>query len=582
MRKVQLKFRTMVFLALTFLIAASVSAQDISIKGNITALDDGTSLPGANIVVKGTTTGTITNSDGNYSITAPSDGILVFSFVGYSTQEIQISGRNIINVIMEAEIGALDEVFVIGYGTIAKKDLVSSVSQVKSDVIENQPVVRLDQLLQGKATGVQVTSNNGAPGSGATIRIRGVSSISGNNNPLYVLDGFISGTDFNLNNLNVNDIESIEILKDATALSIYGTRGAAGVILITTKDGSRLAKGKTHVSINHYTTIQKLANKIEIWGGEEFANYKNEEAQFIAGASGFGETDPSISVPFPDPKNVPNTDWIDLVSQNGLINNTDLSISGMTDNTNYYVSLNRFNQKGILRGSSIERITLRNNLDVKVSDKVKIGYRINLSKFKKENNKVDYENVLKNMLPVRTVYDDDGNYTAINPISTSVQGNPEANIQLRVDHDLVSNLVSNAYLEYEPFKDFRIKSTLGAELNSLKENNYRPGELPERAIDNSGGYGSIDVMLSQSILNENTFNYSIKIADHSIKVLGGFTWQKNVLESSSQSADGFPNDVVQFNNLAFGSDANSYILGSDYSQRSYTSILGRINYGYKE
>ncbi|WKX76730.1 TonB-dependent receptor plug domain-containing protein [Zobellia laminariae] len=210
---------------------------------------------GVNVLVKGTTVGTVADFDGNYTIKAAEGATLEFSYLGFVTKSISVGNETTINMVLQEDVALLEEVVVIGYGTSTKKDLVSSVSSVKSDVLENQPVARVDQALQGRATGVEVTSNNGTPGSGSTIRIRGNSSINGNNDPLYVIDGFIAGTGFNLNTINVNDIASIEILKDATALSIYGTRGASGVILITTKNGKGMAPetGSCHKSLPKFT-----------------------------------------------------------------------------------------------------------------------------------------------------------------------------------------------------------------------------------------------------------------------------------------------------------------------------------------
>ena len=246
-----------ILLLLLFFSIVSLQAQQI-ISGTVVD-ETGQPLPGVNVLVKGTTTGAVADFDGNYSINAAEGAVLEFSYLGFLAQNVQVGKATTINVVLQEDVSLLDEVVVIGYGTSSKKDLVSSVSSIKSDVLENQPVARVDQALQGRATGVEVTSNNGSPGTGSTIRIRGNSSINGNNDPLYVIDGFIAGTGFNLNTINVNDIASIEILKDATALSIYGTRGASGVILITTKNGKGMAPGKPVIAINHYQSIQETA-----------------------------------------------------------------------------------------------------------------------------------------------------------------------------------------------------------------------------------------------------------------------------------------------------------------------------------
>ena len=559
----------------------SKGAQKKQIKGNVTD-ENGVPLPGVTIVLKGTTQGTISDVDGNYSISVPDDATtLVFSFIGMRKQEVEITGKSVVDVEMLSDYIGIEEVVAIGYGVSKKEDLVSSVSQVKAEVLQNQPTVRVDQALQGRAAGVEVTSTSGAPGSGSVIRIRGTSSINGNNNPLYVVDGFIAGTDFNLNNLNVNDIESIEVLKDATALAIYGTRGAAGVVLITSKSGKGVAKGKTQVSVNQYFSLQKTANRIKLADSELYAEYRNEEAQFVPGPDGFGYTDESLPVIFEDPAAAPYTDWIDLVSQDAMINNTDISVSGNSDKANYYISFNHFDQEGIVRGSGIERFTLRNNIDFNLSKMFNAGVRLNISKFKKENNKVNYSNIVTFVVPIREVYDEDGNFTSVNPVSGTLQRNPEADIQLRTDHDLVTNIVTNAYVEFTPIKDLVFRSTVGVELNNWKNNQYLPGALPERKAQGSGGWAKVSTNNEQSILNENTLNYSKEFGDHSLKALVGFTWQHISNESAYSEAEGFPNDVLEFNNLSFGSDPLLNAVGSGYSQRTFASFLGRINYSYK-
>ncbi len=559
----------------------SVGDQQSKVTGKITD-ENGLPLPGVTVIFKGTTQGTVSDIDGNYSIDIK-EGVttLVFSFVGMLQQEIEIAGQSQINVQLQQDYIGIEEVVAIGYGTTRKEDLVSSVSQVKAEIIENQPTIRVDQALQGRAAGVEITSASGVPGGGSVIRIRGTSSINGNNNPLFVVDGFIAGTDFNLNNLNVNDIESIEVLKDATALAIYGTRGAAGVILITSKNGKGLAKGKTKVSVNQYFSYQQTANRIELADSKLYAEYRNEEAQLVPGPDGFGYTDPTLPLIFDDPASAPYTDWIDLVAQNGLINNTDVSITGNEEKANYYVSFNHFDQEGVVRASGIERYTLRTNLDFNLSEKFKTGIRLNISKFKKENNKVNYGSIVQSVVPIREVYNEDGSFTATNPVSGSLQSNPEADIQLRTNHDLVTNLVTNAYLEFLPVKDLVIRSSVGVELNNYKHNVYDPGALPNREAQGVGGFARIQTNNSQSILNENTATYNKEFGDHSIKVLGGFTMQKISNESTDMSAEGFPNDVLEFNNMAFGSDPLLNTVGSGYSQRTFVSFLGRINYSYQ-
>lgn len=569
-----------IFILVVFLLNSFVSNAQSEISGTVLDLS-AEPIIGATILIQGGSFGTTTDVNGAFTITANPGDVLRISYIGYAEKEVTIGTQTILEIIMEEDTEVLDEVVVIGYGVTAKKDLVSSVASVKGAQIQNQPVVRLDQSLQGRATGVEVTANNGAPGAGATIRIRGTNSINGQNNPLFVVDGFVAGSGFNLNSINANDVESIEILKDATALAIYGTRGAAGVIIITTKNGSGLKAGKPQISINQYYSTQRVANPVEILGGQGYADYINESGQFVPGPEGYGFTDTSLPLTIADPENAANTDWLDLITQNGTAVNTDLSISGNSQNANYYLSFNRFDQEGLVRGSGIERYQFRSNFDVNISKKLKTGIRLNVADFKTENGKTGYGTIIGGVLPVRTVYDEDGNFTATNPITSSSQRNPVADIEMRVDHTLSNIMIGNAYLSFEPIEGLLLKTNVGSQLNKIKNNDYLPGALPERNLSNLGGYASVAYSDYKSLLNENTISYKLPLGPiHKIDILGGFSFQKNTTETINANASGYPNDVVQFNNLSFGADPETYVIGSGYSQRTFVSAFTRLNYSF--
>ena len=383
---------------------------------------DGTPLPGVNVFIKGTSIGTATDFDGNYSISANTGDVLIFSFVGFENQEVTVGDQQNIDISMTADYANLDEVVITGYGSTAKKDLVSSISQIKGDVLANQPVARVDNMLQGRAAGVNVVSTSGEPGAPPVIRIRGMSSINGNNSPLFVIDGFIAGTDFNLSNLNVNDVESIEVLKDASSLAIYGTRGAAGVILINTKSGKSVQEGKIDVSINHYSSIQEVYNYPEMADIGTWAEYWNEGVTLVPGPDGFGFNDPALAdmaTHAPNWQGITPTDWSGLITRNGRIDNTDVNISGNSKRSNYFISYNRFYQEGIIMGSGLERNSLRANIDLNITDKIRTGIRMNVTDRKQENNKVNWQGVYFNALPIMPVYNEDGSYNALNPVRGS-------------------------------------------------------------------------------------------------------------------------------------------------------------------
>lgn len=558
------------FFALIFLGSSDVYAQTI-VTGEV--LDSSGGLPGVNVAVQGTNIGAVTDFDGNYSINVPQgENVLVFSFIGYVKQTISIDGRSTVNVTMVLDAEALSEVVVIGYGEVRRKDLTGSVSNIGGDDLENLPAARVDQTLQGRASGVQVSQISGEPGAATTIRIRGGNSIQGNNEPLWVIDGIIVGTDYNLSNLNTNDIQSIDILKDAVAVSIYGTRGANGVILVTTKSGARAKPGQPNVSINAYTGWQSIVTQVDFLDGPEHAAYANEDAEFRNSA-----------LPFPNFDEVPNVDWIDQVTQAAPVTNVDVSVSGVSEsrNTNYYISGNYFNQDGLIRSSGIKKYVFRSNMDIKLSEKFKVGFRVNISRLRQENPKFDIDALYVFTTPTRAIFDDEGNFTALDPITDGISPNYEADIRLKQNHNLVTNILGNAYVEFRPWDKIVFKTTFNTEINDFKQNQFNPGALPNNLIVNNGGDARVDNSLGVSYINENTVTYNTDIGEKDrLTVLAGFTLQKTEFQSSFSQSFGLSNDATGFNNLGFGADPTRNNLGSGYNSFQLASWLGRINYSW--
>ena len=399
------------FILLFFSFTAMSFAQMVA--GTVTV--DGQPLPGATVIIKGSTIGTSTDFEGHFTINAEAGNTLVFSYVGFEPKEVLVENQTEINISLE-EGNILDEVVIIGYGTQLKSDLTGSVATVSSEDITAVPVARVDQALQGRAAGVQVTQVSGAPGAGTAIRVRGGNSINGSNEPLWVIDGIIVGTNFNLNNINANDVKSIEILKDASSIAIYGSRGANGVVLVTTKNGAGAGTGKPQISLNMYTSTQMLPELPDRLNQREQIEYNNESARFRSAAE-----------PFPnDPSTYPDNDWVDLVLGSAPIFNTDLSIAGATDNVNYYTSLNYFNQEGIVESSGIEKYIFRTNLDIKLSDKVKTGFRLNYSRLEQDNALASFSQAAFGIVRTQPAFNDDGSFNGFDEIVGSPFNNPLA------------------------------------------------------------------------------------------------------------------------------------------------------------
>ena len=491
----------------------------------------------------------------------------MFSSIGYERVEENINGRSVIDLALSPDIQSLSEVVVVGYGAVEKRDLTGAVSKVEGDELTNLPVPRVDQLLQGRAPGVNVTSVSGAPGARASIRIRGGNSVQGDNEPLYVIDGFIAGTNFDLNNLNVNDIETIDILKDASAISVYGTRGANGVIIITTKDGTGAAEGKPTFSVNAYTGTQSLLRKIDFLNGAERAAYGSEYAEFS------GESNP-----FVDESLIANTDWQDLITRTAPINNIDLSVRGNTDNINYYISGNYLDQRGIVENSGIRRYNVRTNLDFNLADWARIGTRINATFTDTDNNLVDLWDT-RLALTSFPAFRQDNSFWDENYVQGGPFANPLADLALNTDQSIGTNLLGNFYLELEPLEGLVIRSTIGPQLNWGKSNLFASGRLPFRAASQVGGRAELRTLFNVEILQENTITYSKEINEnHRFDVLGGFTWQTSKTEFFSAVTEGLPNDGVSFDLLEVG-DPETFRVNSDFRDPfQIVSWLGRVNY----
>jgi TonB-linked SusC/RagA family outer membrane protein len=553
----------------SFFSIAMANAQTVT--GTISA--EGEPLPGASVSVKGTAKGTSSDFDGKYTINVKAGSTLVFSYVGYSTKEVVVGSQKTINVTLEAD-NKLDEIIVIGYGTQRKSDLTGSVSTIKAESINQTPVARVDQALQGRASGVQVTQVSGAPGAGTVIRIRGGNSITGSNEPLWVIDGIVVGTNFNLNNINSNDIKSLEILKDASSIAIYGSRGANGVVLVTTKSGKSTGSGKPQISLNLYNSIQFLPELPDRLSQAEQIAFTNESAVFR-----------SAAIPFPnDPSTYPDNDWVDLVLGPALIYNADISISGASDNVNYYTSFNYFNQEGIVKSSGLEKYIFRSNLDIKITDKVKAGFRINYSRLEQDNALASYSQAAFGILRTQPVYNADGSFNGFNDVVGSPFSNPLANRALNTNETFTNNLLATAFLEYKPAENWIIRSTFSPEFNNTKRNIFRSSQAPDLLSVGDTGQGSASVrtLASTGWNNENTIQYNTEIDDdHRIKVLAGASFQKATTEITEAEAFGITSDATGFNSLG-NSDPTRSVVSSSFSGFQIASFFGRINYTFKD
>lgn len=597
---------------LLLLLVVPAMAQDVAVTGSVTSSDDGSPLPGVSVQVKGTSRGISTDATGKYQITVPSKGVLVFSFIGYVNREVIVNGQTTVNVALQADATNLNEVVVTGYGTQLKREITGSISSISAKQIADLPITSLEQSFQGRAAGVQVTQNSGTPGGGIAVRIRGSSSISASNEPLYVVDGIpintgsysgigVGGAQQNaLSNLNPSDIESFEILKDAAAAAIYGSRAANGVVLITTKTGKA---GTTQIDVNANYGTQSTWKRYTPLSGPQFTTLLNEmvsnrypknaagnivafgtswptygdltSAIFGDGNDTNGFRDPSQ---FNDPTTVPtSTNWYDQVFRNAPISQTDVSIRGGNERTKFYISAGRFDQQGIIVGSGFNRLSSRINVDQTVNKNLTVGAKLSLSRA--INNRIQNDNNIYGVLstavllaPDVPVYNKDGSFGR-DP-SSSVE-NPLAAATLPKLTGVELRTLGSAYLDWKiPFvPGLSLRSTASLDLLNFREDQFNPSTaLIGRGVN---GQGRAQAVQDLNWLAENylTYRKTTLGGNLAINALAGASWQQDTYESVFASATNFPGNAIT--RLGAGSvktDASSN--GTSWGFNSYFTRLG--------
>ncbi len=578
------------FISLFFI--GQIVAQDenfTTIQGTVTSESDGLPLPGANIQVKNTSIGTVTDINGKFKLDAPLNSSLIISFIGYNQKEIKLGKETNYNIVLTESALEMDEVIVVGYGTQKKSDLTGSISSVKGEDIITTSIASLDQGLQGKAAGVVVTQTSGQPGAATTIRIRGTSSINGTNEPLYIIDGVpiisdptlgstgaVKGPQLNpLTSLNPNDIESVEILKDASATAIYGARGANGVIMVTTKQG---AKGKFSISYDGYAGIQEVRKKIEMLTARELAELANEAAD-NAGVD--------RKLIYASPTNLgEGTDWQEEIFRVAPIQNHQLSFSGGTERTTYAISLNYFSQDGIIIGSDFKKGNLRINLANNLKDNVKIGTSININRSVLNGVVTDDEAAIPSSVtswalefnPGLDVYDEEGNYIYENNTSKPSVGNPVADALETEQINIANRFIGNFYLEWNLTDYLKFRSSLGGDAYFNTDKSFVPNYL--KRAEASNGQAALGSTNGYTWLIENTLNFNKKINDHSINALIGHSLQEFDSEYQYAASSDFEDNRLGYNAIQMGSQKTLMLSGTSGWQMQ--SVISRVNYNYKE
>lgn len=546
--------------------SARVSAgpvQSLSISGKVT--DAAGALPGVSITEKGTTNGTLTDGNGNYKLNVKDENaILVFSFLGYSGQEVPVAGKTFVNVVLTENVKALNEVVVVGYGTQKKKDVTGAVTSVNIKEISSQPVPDIGQAIEGRAAGVQALTS-GSPGSNVTIRVRGVGTIN-NADPLLVIDGV--PTDVPLNTLNPDDVASFDVLKDASAAAIYGSRGANGVVLITTKKGSA---GASHLNVNAFAGVQKATNMVKLLNASQFAQLNNELL-----ANNNQSTNPAYA----NPKSLgAGTNWLDALFRTAPIQSYTLSYSGGTDKSDYYVSGSVLDQKGIVIGTGYRRYTVQFNGNNKVLKWLKFGNNITLNHDEKPSGSYDIRGAMS-ANPAQPIYNADGTYAGPvgQPQFYGDVKNPIATANLVKNNTEGYNLLGSVYAEATILPGLTFKTTGGMQASFFNSRTWSP-KYNYQPIPQPNSYLAEQYNKSITYTWDNFLTYDKFFGkDHHLTLLAGTDAQSNAYHFAGGNVSGFASDVTQ----QLNNGTLNPVLQGDGSEWSLLSYVGRANYAFKD
>lgn len=585
------------------LLCLSVSyAQSNSVKGVVTA--DGEGLPGASVVIKGTQTGTLTDENGKYQIPAGKNDVLVVSFIGYLNQEVKVNGQSTIDIDLKEGDAMLDEVVVVGYGTMKREDLTGSVASIKGEELDKVKPVSFEGGIAAKAAGVQVISTEGGPGAGFKVRVRGGSSINASNDPLYVIDGFAiegspQGTGLGLGNsstsplanIDPSNIESIEVLKDASATAIYGSRGANGVILITTKKGKR---GRANLNFESNVSLSTISKKIDLLSAQEFVDWRNEFTPWDPNNPGdqlvgayrdqFGN---NINL---NDERVVLTDWQDEILRTAVSQNYKLSATGGSENSTYAASFSYLDQEGIIKTSNFERFSGSLRLDQNIGNKIKAGANLNAGYNSTggvvsaaSENANGRSGIVTNAVlfgPVQGLtryndaeYDEDGRLI-------SLRGGDISNPTLILNNDINTgtayNIFGNVYAQYDILDNLTFKSSIRLSSFGGKNKRYFSEKFGWGQTTNGRAY--IGNFQGNGLTTEQNLNYRKRFGKHGINLTAVYEQQKTSFENITATSTGFDLPNVNLDNL--GTATVSLPTFSTYSDNSLRSYLGRAQYDY--
>lgn len=574
-----MKHRLLSFIFVLTCFIGVAFAQDRQVSGKVTSASDGTPLAGVSVAVVGTTNATQTDESGNYSILAGSENTLNFSILGYTSQRIKINGQSSVNAVLVADETTLDEVVVVGYGTQLRKNLTTSISTVGANDLKDLPVANVQQALQGKAAGVQITSGGGRPGAPIGVQIRGRASINAGNDPLYVIDGVIMPSNnastpnsvgagiSPIANLNPEDIVSVEVLKDAAAASIYGSRGSNGVVIITTKGGSKF--GNSIIGASAYTGFQSLTKKKDLLNASEYRTLYNEAAVNAGLSKVFSDAEVA------SPEN--NVNWLDeILNDNSRINSLQLSVtSGGNEKTQFYTSFNYLDQDGLLLKGGFKRYALRGNITHKINDFITLGSNTALSRSQRNETPVDnsiYSPFPRALVarPDQPIYNNDGSF------ATNSYNNPVHMFQSE-NYVNLSNAFNSSYLEFQILPELKFKTAVGVDFTYLDQRLYDP--ILSLSGAGSNGSGSSGYVQTRNLLATQTLSYDKTFFSDrlNLNAIAVYEYQNNQRENNRVDGTNFPSDLTPYLTSAASITGGT----SNFTEYAMASALARVNLAWE-
>jgi len=563
MRRIFTKFSVLTFLCLLFINA--VSAQDITVRGTVSDGTDKSTIPAVSVVVKGTTKATQTDVNGKYTISVPANGTLVFTYIGYTTQEVPVNNQTTVNAVMASSSQQLEQVVVVGYGTQRKIDVTGAVATLKGEEISKQASQNPVSGLQGKVAGVSIT-NNGAPGSSPQITIRGAGTIFGNTGVLYVVDGVWYD---DISFLNPADIANMSILKDASSQSIYGIRAANGVVLVTTVRGKN---GDATVNYNGFVGIQRVTNAIKMTNATEYATAVNEAYNILGQDPLFANTNLGEG-----------TDWYNQALRNAIVTNHQLSINGATEKSSYNFSLGYLNQDGIIKNNNYKRYTARLANDFQIFKGLKIGYNVTGTSSTSIDPPASIYRALYTAAPVVPVFNADGSYGDPNTLNlgNGSNVNPQATLDFNNSRTTKYRVTGNVFAELKFARHFTFKTSAGGDFGQEESRNYVPQYFATAGQNANISSLTMNRTETRNWILENTLTYDNKWGDHSITLLAGQTAQQYKGATILGYAQNVP--YTDNNNLFLNlGNVDGRRVENSGSLNTASSYFGRVNYSFRD